>query len=412
MSQAPEDSPNELAPAPHVRRLNRVPLLIAGLLLSVLLAAVAYSYYARLAKTGAKPEDAQKPEPARILLKDGPDAGFIPRDNEPSRPAIAPLSREPAAVPEPQEEARKLAWETFRQKLERRRALREEATLQAVLANTNVGFTGVKPALAPSKESEPVPQSERFADLAERFRRLNGFEDPDRDLNRASEKRDFLNDRGPQSASQNRLAARREEPSSPFELKAGTIIPATMIGGVSSDLPGQILGQVSENVYDTAAGRFILIPQGAKLVGTYDNSVTTGQERVLVAWTRIIFPDASALDLGKMPGADEGGFAGFHDEVDDHFLKVFGNALLLSVMSAGVQLSQGNANNQTSGLTTQQTIAAALGQQLGQLGQETARRNMQVQPTLEIRPGYRFVVMVTKDIVLRPWVWREAPGGR
>ena len=185
-----------------------------------------------------------------------------------------------------------------------------------------------------------------------------------------------------------------------------------MIGGVSSDLPGQILGQVSENVYDTATGRYILIPQGAKLVGTYDNSVTTGQERVLIAWTRIIYPDASSLDLGKMPGADEGGFAGFHDQVDDHFLKVFGNAILLSVVSAGVQLSQGNANNQTSGLTTQQTIAAALGQQLGQLGQETARRNMQVQPTLEIRPGYRFVVMVTKDIVLRPWVWRETPGGR
>jgi len=89
-----------------------------------------------------------------------------------------------------------------------------------------------------------------------------------------------------------------------------------MIGGVSSDLPGQILGQVSENVYDTATGRYILIPQGAKLVGTYDNAVTTGQERVLIAWTRIIYPDASSLDLGKMPGADEGGFAGFHDPVD------------------------------------------------------------------------------------------------
>jgi type IV secretion system protein VirB10 len=410
MSQAPEDSPNELTPAPHVRRLNRVPLLIAGLLLSVLLAAVAYSYYARLARTGAKPEEAQKPEPASVLLKDGPDAGFIPREKEPPRPSMAPLPKEPAAPPEPQDEARRLAWESYRQKLERRRTLREEATLQAVLANTNAGFAGVKPAASPPKESEPVPQSERFADLAERLRRF-GSDTQDRDLNRASEKRDFLNDRGPQSASQNRLAARREEPSSSFELKAGTIIPATMIGGVSSDLPGQILGQVSENVYDTATGRFILIPQGAKLVGAYDNSVTTGQERVLVAWTRIIFPDASALDLGKMPGADEGGFAGFHDQVDDHFLKVFGNALLLSVMSAGVQLSQGNANNQTSGLATQQTIAAALGQQLGQLGQETARRNMQVQPTLEIRPGYRFVVMVTKDIVLRPWVWRE-PGGR
>jgi len=268
MSQAPEDSPNELTPALQVRRLNRVPLLIAGLLVSVLLAAVAYSYYARLAKSGAKPEDAQKPEAAPVFLKDAPDAGFIPREKEPPRPALAPLPKEPVAPPEPLDEARRLAWEGYRHKLERRRSLREEATLQAVLANTGVGFSGVKPAAAAApKESEPLPQSERFADLTERLRRFNGFEDRDRDLNRAGEKRDFLKDRGPQSASQNRLAARREEPSSPFELKSGTIIPATMIGGVSNDLPGQILGQVSENVYDTATGRYILIPQGAKLVG-------------------------------------------------------------------------------------------------------------------------------------------------
>ena len=171
MSQAPEDSPNELTPAPHVRRLNRVPLLIAGLLLSVLLAAVAYSYYARLAKTGAKPEEAQKPEPAPMLLKDAPDAGFIPRDKEPPRPSMAPLPKEPAAAPEPQDEARKLAWQSYRQKLERRRALREEATLQAVLANTNAGFAGPKPVASPSSVAEAVPQSERFADLAERLRR-------------------------------------------------------------------------------------------------------------------------------------------------------------------------------------------------------------------------------------------------
>ena len=316
------------------------------------------------------------------------------------------------APPEPQDEARKLAWESYRQKLERRRALREEATLQAVLANTRCGFAGVKPAAAPSKESEPLPQSERFADLAERLRRFDGLRDPrPRSQSRPRQAR-LLEGPGTAIGFAEQACGKARGAVSPFELKAGAIIPATMIGGVSSDLPGQILGQVSENVYDTATGRFILIPQGAKLVGTYDNSVTTGQERVLIAWTRIIYPDASSLDLGKMPGADEGGFAGFHDQVDDHFLKVFGNAILLSVVSAGVQLSQGNANNQTSGLTTQQTIAAALGQQLGQLGQETARRNMQVQPTLEIRPGYRFVVMVTKDIVLRPWVWRETPGGR
>jgi type IV secretion system protein TrbI len=185
-----------------------------------------------------------------------------------------------------------------------------------------------------------------------------------------------------------------------------------MIGGVDSDLPGVLLAQVSQNVYDTATGRFILIPQGSKLVGVYDSNVTTGQERVLVAWTRIIYPDASSLDLGRMPGADEGGYAGFNDKVDTHFWKVWGNALFMSAFSAGIQLSQGNAAATNGSLNTTQTIAAATGQQLGQLGMEMARRNMQVQPTLEIRPGYRFTVMVTKDIVLRPWVSRGAAGGR
>ncbi len=113
-----------------------------------------------------------------------------------------------------------------------------------------------------------------------------------------------------------RLQARREDPVSAYDVKAGAVIPAIMIGGLSSDLPGQLIGQVAENVYDTATGRFILIPQGSKLIGTYDNAITTGQERVLVAWTRIIYPDASSLDLGKMPGADQGGYAGFNDRVN------------------------------------------------------------------------------------------------
>jgi type IV secretion system protein VirB10 len=410
MSQAPEDSPNAFDPS-GMRRLNRVPLLIAGLLLSILMAAVAYSYHARLAKTGLKQDEVQRPEPAPLLWKDAPEGGLIAPETEP--PAPPPTSKERPSLPEPpvQDDERRLALEADRQRMERRRALREDAALQAILANTSIAFSAPKPPALPSQELQPVPQSERFAELAERLRAGNpDFQD--RDLNRAHEKRDFLSGREPQTRAQNTLAARRENPSSPYEVKAGTIIPATMIGGIASDLPGQILGQVSENVYDSASGRFILIPQGAKLIGTYDNGVTTGQERVLVAWTRIIFPDASSIDVGKMPGADEGGYAGFHDRVDDHFLKTFGSAILLSVVSAGVQLSQGNGNNQTSGLTSQQTIAAALGQQLGQLGQETARRNMQVQPTLEIRPGYRFTVMVTKDMVLRPWVWPETRGAR
>jgi type IV secretion system protein TrbI len=181
-----------------------------------------------------------------------------------------------------------------------------------------------------------------------------------------------------------------------------------MIGGINSDLPGQILGQVAENIFDSATGRYILIPQGARLVGTYDNGITTGQERVLVAWTRIIYPDASSVDLGKMPGTDQAGLAGMHDRVNTHFWKMFSSALMLSVLSAGVQISQGGQSPSANGLNAQQSIAAGLGQQFGQLGQELARRNAHIQPTLEIRPGYRFTISVTKDMSLRPWIPRQS----
>jgi type IV secretion system protein VirB10 len=193
---------------------------------------------------------------------------------------------------------------------------------------------------------------------------------------------------------------------SAFDIKAGTVIPAVMITGINSELPGQIIAQVSENVYDTATGRFILVPQGAKLIGTYNNTIVAGDSRVLVAWTRIIYPDASSVDLGRMGGTDLSGYAGLTDKVNNHYVRVFGNALLLSVFSAGLQMSQGNASV-NSGPTTQQTLSVALGQTLGQVASEMIRRDMAIQPTLEIRSGYRCLVMVTKDLALRPWERRR-----
>jgi type IV secretion system protein VirB10 len=185
-------------------------------------------------------------------------------------------------------------------------------------------------------------------------------------------------------------------------VKAGTVIPAVMIGGINSDVPGMIVGQVADNVYDTATGRYLLIPQGAKLIGAYDNSVSQGQTRVVVIWNRIIYPDASSIDLGSMPGADEGGYAGFHDQVNTHLWAKLGNAVLISIAAAGVQLSQPQAVNGRN-YNSQQIAAGALGQQFGELGQEYARAGLAIPNTLEIRPGYRFVVMVNKDMVLRPW---------
>ena len=190
---------------------------------------------------------------------------------------------------------------------------------------------------------------------------------------------------------------------SPYEVKAGTVIPSVMISGIHSDLPGQLVAQVVQNVYDTAKGHYLLIPQGAKLVGTYDHAVAVGQKRVLIVWNRIIYPDASSLDLGAMAGQDQSGYAGFKDKADNYVWPAFRNALLLSAITAGVQLSQPRAQKGDYSYSSQQMIAGSLGMQLNQLGLSTYQSRANMAPTLTIRPGYRFNVMVSKDLILPPW---------
>lgn len=197
------------------------------------------------------------------------------------------------------------------------------------------------------------------------------------------------------------LAHTKTPPVSEMEIKAGTVIPGVMISGINSDLPGRIIGQVRENVYDSATGQHLLIPAGTKLIGIYDSSVTQGQKRVLIAWQRIIFQNGSSISLDIMPGADTSGFAGFSDKVNNHYLKIFGSSLLVSAFSAGIQLSQHETNAGTEGaLSSSQVLSQEVGRQMGQVGSELMRRNMNVQPTLTIRPGYHFVITVQKDIVL------------
>ena len=154
-------------------------------------------------------------------------------------------------------------------------------------------------------------------------------------------------------------------------MTAGDVIPCVAQGGEDSDTPGQFVGRVSRNVYDSATGRFLLIPQNAKVIGSYDTVVTNGQTRIPTVITRIIFPDSSSVPIGAMPAADQGGFAGLHDQVDSHLWEKFGNALILAVGSAGIQLSQGTGQN-ANGYNAQQIGAAAIGQQFGELGQEYA----------------------------------------
>lgn len=195
-----------------------------------------------------------------------------------------------------------------------------------------------------------------------------------------------------------KLGADQETPNSRYELRAGAVIPATLQSGINSELPGQITAIVAQDVRDTATGTFVLIPQGARLVGSYAADVQYGQERVLVAWQRITWPDGKVLDIGAMPGADGAGYSGFHDLVDNHFWRLFGNALLLSGITGGVAYSQDALAPTGERTTVGSAMGQSVGQQLGQVSEEMIRKQMNVAPTIEIRPGYRFNVQVTKDL--------------
>ena len=195
-----------------------------------------------------------------------------------------------------------------------------------------------------------------------------------------------------------RLNAQPDAPRTPYELRAGFVIPATLISGINSELAGQIVAQVSQDVYDTPRGKYKLIPQGARLVGSYSSDVLYGQSRIFIAWQRIVFPDGKAMDIGAMPGADSAGYAGFKDQVNNHYFRLFSSALLMSSVTAGVALSQPETGSFNSRQTAGSAMSEALGQQLGQVTAQLISRNLNIAPTLEIRPGYRFNVVVIKDL--------------
>jgi type IV secretion system protein VirB10 len=193
--------------------------------------------------------------------------------------------------------------------------------------------------------------------------------------------------------------ARMESPSTMHIIRTGSVIPATLISGINSDLPGQIIGQVVQDVYDTPTGKHILIPQGSRLVGEYSSDVQYGQSRVLAVWQRVIFPDGKALDLGAMPGSSGAGYSGFRDRVNNHYFRVFGSAIMMSAILAGVEMTQDDNNSAGNTQRMSDAMSEALGQQLGGVMAEMLQKNMNIAPTLEIRPGYRFNVMLVKDLI-------------
>jgi type IV secretion system protein VirB10 len=185
-----------------------------------------------------------------------------------------------------------------------------------------------------------------------------------------------------------------------YELKRGSVIPATLITGINSDLPGRITAQVSQNVYDSATGHYLLIPQGTKLFGRYDSKVSFGQSRVLVVWTDVILPDGSTLQIGGMAGTDAQGYGGFRDKVDRKWLQTFGSAILVAVIGAGVDMAIPQDRNAFGSSNSAEDAARRnFAETFGRVADRTIQRNMDVQPTLKIRPGYKFNVLVDQDIV-------------
>lgn len=213
------------------------------------------------------------------------------------------------------------------------------------------------------------------------------------DQNQQESKQKFIS--GGVTAS-NYLPTGKQTPLSRYEVKAGTVIPAALIQGINSDLPGNVTAMVRENVYDSVSGRYLLIPQGAKLIGQYDSKLSFGQNRLLIVWTRLIFPDGSSLDLQKMQGVDLAGYSGFKDRVDHHYLRIYGNALLLSVFGAGYEFLDPSENR----TDTSETVASNIGRELAQTTSQMTQKNINIQPTIVIRPGYKFNILVMKDMIL------------
>jgi len=215
------------------------------------------------------------------------------------------------------------------------------------------------------------------------------------DLTSQDHKLAFLN----QSADRNTVGPDRlAAPASPYVLQAGAVVPAALITGLRSDLPGQITAQVTENVYDSPTGTILLIPQGARLVGQYDAQIAFGQSRALLVWNRLIMPNGRSIVLERQPGADPEGYAGLEDQVDNHWGTLFKASILSTLLSVGSDAGMGNNDNSIA-----QAIQQGASQNFSQVGEQVVGRSLNVQPTITIRPGFPVRVLVTQDLVLEAY---------
>jgi type IV secretion system protein VirB10 len=218
--------------------------------------------------------------------------------------------------------------------------------------------------------------------------------DPERDPNAQGHKAQFVATADPHGDVD--LHAIAPAPS-PYTLSAGSVISASLITGLRSDLPGLVTAQVTENTYDSATGRILLIPQGARLIGNYDSVVAFGQKRALIVWQRIIMPDGSSLKIDNVPATDPSGYSGLADKVDFHTWQLLKGVALSTLLGVGSELALSGQSDlvQAIRMSTQDNVSRA--------GDQITKRNLDIQPTITIRPGAPVRLVVRKDLVLAPW---------
>ncbi|MDX8449603.1 TrbI/VirB10 family protein [Mesorhizobium captivum] len=189
-----------------------------------------------------------------------------------------------------------------------------------------------------------------------------------------------------------------QTPASPYQLMAGSVIAASLITGINSDLPGLVVAQITENVHDTVTGSTLLIPQGSRLIGTYDSVVAFGQKRALLVWQRILLPDGSSVEIDNLPATDTAGYAGLEDKVDFHTWQLIKGVALATLLGVGTELSFGENESDLVKAIRQSTQ-----QNISQAGQRITEENLNIQPTITVRPGWPLRVIVHRDLLLRPY---------
>ena len=396
-----DTSPNSLEPTKKVKvaKMSKWPLYAFLLFVLLLLAALVYSVnfaHNRDKEQAGTPKVDIKETEKPLLMGEGRGLA-LPPANSPAiaQPDKTPAKQEPLIVVRDN----KQEPDHFQREMENIRRMKLQAQLTALSAPL-----GVKTASAATTHASPAAHEVKPRDsergTVDPSSLREGAYDPSAD----KDKEAFFSRAG---RDESWILPHGRMAGQPLEIKTGAVIPAVMVTGINSDLPGNIIAQVSQNVWDTAKGRQLLIPQGSKLFGVYDSRVVYGQERVLVAWNRLIFPDGSAFTLGAMPGSDMAGYAGYTDEVDNHYLRIFGSAILMSLISGGMAYTldsmspNANSNSMNAVPSMQQEMASALAAQLGQTTMQLLQKNLNIKPTLEIRPGYQFNVIVTKDLVFQ-----------